>query len=123
MQEMQRVAGRLQQAASAFGCPSLPFCFAVFSRQAAARMMSAKIAPFVPRSLFAQRVLPCRGVRVVGATVAPAERMMALGGGNVGMLSVRMMGAGSSGVSRHAKRMMMNIMARVAAVLHSIEPE
>ena len=30
MQEMQRVAGRLQQAVSAFWCPSLQFCFAVF---------------------------------------------------------------------------------------------
>jgi len=115
IQEMQRVAGRLQQAASAFGCPTLPFCFAVFSRQAAARMMAAKVAPLVPRSIFAQRVLPCRGVRVVGATIAPAERMMALGGGYVGMLALLMMGAGCSGVSRHAKRMMMSIVARVAA--------
>lgn len=89
----------------------------------AARMMTANVAPFVPRSLFAQRVLPCKGVRVVGVTVAPAERMMALGGGNVGMLAVRMMGAECAGVSTHAKRTMMNIVARVAAVLHSIEPE
>jgi len=104
---------------STFGCPSLPFCFAVFSRQAAARMMTSKVAPLVPRSLFAQWVLPCRGVRVVGATIAPAERMMALGGGNVGMLAVRLMGAGCAGASRHAKRMMLSIVARVAAV-HSI---
>jgi len=107
-------------------CLSPQFCSAVFrSRSAVLVPLSASMAvqlqlPRARHDILSS--LGCSGLCVYEVGLAGKERVRAMGGGGVGLLVLRMTAAGGA-FGRDLKRMMMNVVRRVAAVHAAATPE